>query len=104
MLNILQSYSAQTPMIMGEGRNDVVQRFDKKYEILKAASVSLRKCTFPKISEQQCISYFFEFLEDYNSSLKQGLKVENLKSLWRVNDNQVELLNFLRKPLHVEDK
>jgi hypothetical protein len=27
-----------------------------------------------------------------------------LKSLWRANDNQVELLNFLRKPLHTEDK
>lgn len=104
MLNILQAYSAQTPMFIGEGRNDIVQRLDKKYEILKAASNSLRKCSFPKISEQQSICYFFEFLEDYNSCLKQGLKVENLKSLWSISDNQTELLNFLRKPLHVEDK
>jgi hypothetical protein len=76
-------------MLIGEGRGDVVQRLDKKYEILKASSIVLRKCDFPKLTEQQCVSYFFEFLEEYNSNLKQGLKVENIKNLWRINDNQV---------------
>jgi len=50
LLNILQSFSAMTPMLIGEGRNDVAQRFDKKYEILKTSTTSLRKCAFPKVS------------------------------------------------------
>jgi hypothetical protein len=40
-------------MLIGEGRGDVVQRLDKKYEILKASSIVLRKCDFPKLTEQQ---------------------------------------------------
>lgn len=76
LLNILQSFSAQSTLLMGgESRGVVVQRLDKKYHILETASLGLRKCDFPKISYQQSVEYFFEFLEDYNSHLKQGLRV-----------------------------
>lgn len=36
--------------------------------------------------------------------MKQGLRVDNRKNLWRVNDNQIELLNFLKKHRSNEDK
>lgn len=64
----------------------------------------MSKNDFQKIPKSQSVEYFFEFLEEYNGNLKQGLRVQDIKNLWKVTDSQTDLLNFLKKPKHNEDK